>query len=122
MGKAPMGERNGGIGRTARRRGNDWQALASLRHTIVVYMGVGRAQSFSEALVAAGLPAHTPAAIVEKGTLPEQRIIRTQAGALGIAVADAQVEGPAVLIIGEVAARAEGQGLIELTMKEPVAA
>ncbi len=100
----------------------DWEALARLQHTIVIYMGVGRARQVAFDLTRAGLPANTPAAIVEKGTLPDQRIIRTRSSELGTAVAEAGVEGPAVLIIGKVAARADGAGLLDLIKEEALAA
>ncbi len=92
----------------------DWAALARLRHTIVVYMGVGRASDVAAALMAGGLSPLTPAAIIEKGTLADQRIVRTQVACLGDAVAKAGITGPAVLVIGDVAARADGAGLIDL--------
>ncbi|MEM9421452.1 MAG: siroheme synthase CysG [Pseudomonadota bacterium] len=100
----------------------DWEALAALGHTIVVYMGVGRARQIAFDLTRAGLPSETPAAIVENGTLPTQRIIRTSSSELGNAVLEAGVDGPAVLIIGEVAARADGKGLVDLLHHEGVAA
>lgn len=100
----------------------DWAALARLRHTLVVYMGVGRARQVAFDLTRNGLPPDTPAAIVEKGTLPDQRIIRTHSAELGQAVDAAGIEGPAVLIIGAVAARADGAGLINLIQEEVVAA
>jgi uroporphyrin-III C-methyltransferase/precorrin-2 dehydrogenase/sirohydrochlorin ferrochelatase len=81
----------------------DWGALARLKQTIVVYMGVSEAGNVARKLVAGGLAAATPAAIVENATRPDQRTVRTTLGRLGAAVAAHAVAGPAVLVIGEVA-------------------
>ena len=85
----------------------DWGALARLRHTVVVFMGVSRAAEVSASLTRGGLSAGTPVAVVERGTMPDQRVLRTGLAALPADIAAAGVTGPAVLIIGEVAARAE---------------
>lgn len=87
----------------------DWAALAAGGGTIVVYMGVRRAGDVSAALVEGGLAPSTPAAVIADGTLPGERIIRADLGSLHRAAAD--ISAPAVLIIGEVAARARGEDL-----------
>src|SRR4051794_32878486 len=53
----------------------DWDALARFPGTLVFYMGVKRLPLIAESLVAAGRPADEPAAIVERGTLPDQRVV-----------------------------------------------
>ena len=96
----------------------DWQALTRLGHTLVVYMGVGTAAQIAGNLQAAGMSAAMPVAIIEKGTLPAQKIIRTTLGSLPADIGNAAIEGPAVLVIGEVAAKASGRGLMDLTEPE----
>jgi uroporphyrin-III C-methyltransferase/precorrin-2 dehydrogenase/sirohydrochlorin ferrochelatase len=94
----------------------DWEALARLGHTLVVYMGVGRAAAIGARLIAAGRAGATPIAIIEKGTTPEQKVIKAELRHLGDAVRIGGVVGPALLVIGEVAARADGvafQSLID---------
>ena len=86
----------------------DWGALARLKHTIVVFMGVSKAAAVSANLRAGGLPADTPVAVIERGTMPDQRVVRTDLRALPEDIEAASVTGPAVLIIGQVAARATG--------------
>ena len=82
----------------------DWPSLARDRQTLAIYMGVRRFPDLMNKLIAHGRPAETPIAIVERGTTPEQRIIRGTLGQLTL-VADAhQVRSPAMLIIGGVAA------------------
>ena len=48
----------------------DWQALAALGHTLVVYMGVGAANQIAENLVRAGRSAKTPVAVIETCDIP----------------------------------------------------
>lgn len=80
----------------------DWPALAGGHRTLVVYMGVAAADSISARLVGHGMAPDTPAAIVENGTLADQRIFTGTVGTLGAMVRDNSVDGPAVLIIGDV--------------------
>jgi uroporphyrin-III C-methyltransferase len=53
----------------------DWAALARPRQTVVIYMGVGTLPVICTKLVEHGLPGHTPAALVERATRPDQRTI-----------------------------------------------
>ncbi|MBK1696941.1 siroheme synthase CysG [Rhodovibrio salinarum] len=86
----------------------DWAALARANHTLAIYMGVATAERVAERLIAHGLSPDTPAAIVENGTTADERVLPTQLAALGQTVAAQGVRGPAMLIIGQVAAFAEG--------------
>jgi len=90
----------------------DWQALAALGHTLVVYMGVTKADAVSRRLIEAGRRAETPAAVVENATRADQRVLKTTLERLGADVREAEIKGPAVLIIGEVAAAAGEESLI----------
>src|SRR5436305_10953825 len=58
----------------------DWAALAAFPGTLVLYMGVKNLPQIAERLIAAGRAADEPAAVVERGTLPEQRAV---SGTLG---------------------------------------
>jgi uroporphyrin-III C-methyltransferase len=90
----------------------DWASLARPNQTVVVYMGVSTAATIARRLIGAGRAASTPAMIVENASLPdERRIIATLAG-LGPAAAG--LAGPALLIIGEVAALASARPVNEL--------
>jgi uroporphyrin-III C-methyltransferase/precorrin-2 dehydrogenase/sirohydrochlorin ferrochelatase len=84
----------------------NWRALAAPMQTVVFYMGVALLPRIVEHLRAHGAPGGRPAAIVERATLPGQRVI---AGTLDTIQALAQREqgvAPALLIVGEVASRA----------------
>ncbi len=80
----------------------DWPHLARPHQTVVVYMGVAALPLICDRLIAHGLPAGTPAALIERATLPEQRCI---AATLETLPALAQVQAakpPALLVIGTV--------------------
>jgi uroporphyrin-III C-methyltransferase len=81
----------------------DWQALARIP-TLVILMGIGQIREIAQALQAAGRSAGTPAAAIESGATPEQRVVRTTLGAIADAIHQAQLKAPAVIVIGEVAA------------------
>ncbi len=82
----------------------DWFALARGNQTVVVFMGVNAAPAIAQRLIAAGRDADTPVAVVENASLPEQKVVRAPLGGVAAAMAEAGVVGPALLIIGDVAA------------------
>ena len=80
----------------------DWQALCRPQQTLVFYMGHQALPALCAGLIAHGLHATTPAAMIENGTLPGQRVIRASLADLARAVAEAALDGPALLVVGEV--------------------
>ncbi|MCG7497233.1 uroporphyrinogen-III C-methyltransferase [Vibrio sp. Of7-15] len=80
----------------------NWHSLAGLKHTLVVYMGLTKAAFISENLIASGLCAHTPAALVENGCTNKQRVITGTLEQLPHLVQAEQVKSPALIIIGHV--------------------
>ncbi|MEQ8750254.1 MAG: uroporphyrinogen-III C-methyltransferase [Amphiplicatus sp.] len=95
----------------------DWNALAALGHTLVVYMGVGKAGLIAGNLLSAGAAAMTPVAVIENGTRPDQRVLKSILGDLGALVEREAVKGPAILVIGAVAALAEASALDEIAAR-----
>ncbi|HTY90543.1 MAG TPA: uroporphyrinogen-III C-methyltransferase [Methanocella sp.] len=80
----------------------NFKALAQMRGTIVILMGVSRLKDNVEALLAGGRPRDTPVAVIERGTTEKERIT---AGTLGNIVGLAELRGvrpPAIIVIGEV--------------------
>ena len=67
-------------------------------------MGVSNAAAIADKLIADGLAPETPCAVLERGTLPGSRALRTLLVDLGDAVAAQHVASPALLVIGDVAA------------------
>ena len=86
--------------------GLDWRSLAAPLQTVVFYMGVAQLPRIVELLRAHGAAAERPVAIVEKATLPGQRVIGGCLGDICAQAQQAQVAAPALLIVGEVARRA----------------
>lgn len=82
----------------------DWAALARPRHTVVIYMGVHGLPLLCAQLVAHGLSANTPAALVEKATLPGQRVVAGTLATIATLAQDENIRPPALLIVGEVVA------------------
>jgi uroporphyrin-III C-methyltransferase/precorrin-2 dehydrogenase/sirohydrochlorin ferrochelatase len=80
----------------------DWRALAAPGTTAVFYMGLARVQRIAEKLMEHGAAASLPAAIVAQGTLQNQRVIAATLAAIGDAASRANLESPALLIVGEV--------------------
>jgi uroporphyrinogen III methyltransferase / synthase len=85
----------------------DWEALARFPGTLVFYMGVRALPRIAEALIAAGRPATQPAAVVERGTLPDQRTVTGTLETIAELAAAAAVKPPSVTIVGEVAGLAD---------------
>lgn len=79
---------------------HDWRALARPGQTRVFYMGIQRLPHIAERLLAHGLPADTPAAIVRDGTRPSQTVLACGLRRL-VQTAPAYGPQPGLLIIGE---------------------
>ena len=84
----------------------DWEALARISGTLVFYMAVGTAEAISDRLIAGGISASTPVAVIENGTQETQRTLAGPIGRLGALIRDNDVGSPALLVIGEVVDRA----------------
>ena len=80
----------------------DLEGVVRSRQTVVVYMGVGALAQICARLVEHGLAASTPCALVEKATLPEQRVLVSTLRDMASVASGAQARPPALLIVGEV--------------------
>lgn len=79
----------------------DWPGLARSGHTLVVYMATRQLGRICTALRDGGRPAGTPAAVISRGTTPDQQVF---GGTLAdLAERAATAKAPAVLIVGDVA-------------------
>lgn len=83
----------------------DWPTVAALardaRLTLVVYMGARQVHSIQSGLLQ-GLPASTPAAVVEHASLPHQRQVLTTLGELAQEMERQGLASPAVIVVGDV--------------------
>lgn len=80
----------------------DWEALARLGGTLVIFMGSRRLESIAARLVAGGRAAATPAAAVQWGTWPRQRTVVATLETLAERASAEGIESPALIVIGEV--------------------
>jgi len=80
----------------------DWSALARPGQTAVFYMGLNSLPRITQQLMQHGLSPTHPAAVIEQGTRPSQRVITATLATLVERVQAAQVKSPALLIVGEV--------------------
>ena len=79
----------------------NYDALAGME-TIVVLMGLANLRVVVERLIAAGRDAHTPAACIERGTMPQQRVVTGTLETIADLADQAQLESPTTTVIGEV--------------------
>jgi uroporphyrin-III C-methyltransferase/precorrin-2 dehydrogenase/sirohydrochlorin ferrochelatase len=82
----------------------DWRALASPGATAVFYMGLARLEHIVQQLMEHGAEPARPAAIIAQGTTAQQRVIAATLATLGRVSADANLESPALLVVGDVVA------------------
>lgn len=82
----------------------DWRLLARPRQTVVIYMGVATLSRISEQLIAHGLDANTPAAAIERATLPGERVVTGTIATLPLLASMQRVKPPALIVIGSVVA------------------
>ena len=81
----------------------DWKALAEGHGTIVVLMGLGNAAGISKGLIEGGMSPETPAAVICKGSTPEQRVEVTVLSRLADTISEKGLEAPGIMVIGDVA-------------------
>ncbi len=80
----------------------NWEGIARRDQTIVIYMGLKGLPLLCEALIEHGLTADTPAAIIQHGTLPTQRVITGDLTTLPALADEAGLKAPTLIIVGNV--------------------
>ncbi|MBL8849991.1 MAG: uroporphyrinogen-III C-methyltransferase [Planctomycetaceae bacterium] len=85
----------------------DYDALARFPGTLVFYMGLHRVAAIADALIAAGKPPSTPAAVVSRAATPLQRTVVSTLDNLGNDVASAGLQPPSLVIVGDCVTRRE---------------
>jgi uroporphyrin-III C-methyltransferase len=92
----------------------NWQALAQGGTTLVVYMGVAKLADIRDSLLAGGMCADMPVAMIENASLPHQRECRSSLAAMHQDAQAFQLKSPAILVIGEVAGGHQVQAMAAL--------
>ena len=82
--------------------GVNWEMLAQVGGTLVIMMGVGNLPQIIRRLLEGGLSTETPVAIIQQGTLPEQRMVKATLATIVEQAHRMGITSPATTIIGEV--------------------
>jgi len=80
----------------------DWPALASMRGTLVILMGLKNLAAIAAALIAGGRATDTPVAVVQEGSTDAQRMLRGTLATVAADTREAGIRPPAVVVIGDV--------------------
>jgi uroporphyrin-III C-methyltransferase len=80
----------------------DWPMLARPHQTVVIYMGLGTLPLICEQLMAHGMPADTPAALIERATLEGERCVTGRLMDLPALAQRAGLQPPTLIMVGEV--------------------
>lgn len=81
----------------------DWKSLVAGHGTLVILMGLGNAGKISRELIDGGMSPDMPAAIISKGSTPDQRVETTVVSRLEQTISEKALEPPGIMVIGEVA-------------------
>lgn len=79
-----------------------WQSLSCSSQTVVFYMGINTLPSITAQLIKHGRDANTPAALIRKGTQPEQQVFRGTISSLADLVIAHKITPPTLIVIGDV--------------------
>lgn len=101
-----------------------WNALSTVRQTIVFYMGLSSAGLIRDTLIDSGMSSLTPVAVVEQGTRRDQRVLLASLEELPEQIANSDMRSPALIIVGGVVTLAEsfhwfGENLMNTLPKNP---
>ena len=97
----------------------DWAALARAGTTVVLLMAVRTLPAVAAALLRHGMPGGTPAACVENGGTPRQRVLTGNLATIAGIAGDGRLRAPAVTVIGAVAAFATAPTEVSQSSRSP---
>jgi uroporphyrin-III C-methyltransferase/precorrin-2 dehydrogenase/sirohydrochlorin ferrochelatase len=80
----------------------NWAMLSHANQTVVFYMGLDNVQRICDELKKHGRHENTPAALIEKGTTPDQRVLVGDLNSLPGLVESNDVRAPTLIVVGEV--------------------
>lgn len=83
---------------------NDYDYIRNQEGTSVFLMGLNRLPQIMRRLVQTGAAENTPVAVISKGTMPGQQIVRGDIQTIADKVTEAKLESPAIIVVGENAA------------------
>jgi uroporphyrin-III C-methyltransferase/precorrin-2 dehydrogenase/sirohydrochlorin ferrochelatase len=80
----------------------NWEALGRSHGTLVLLMAVERMALIASALMRYGRSSDTPVAVIQDGTLPDQRALMATLGTVVDEMAAGGVRPPAIVVVGDV--------------------
>ncbi len=80
----------------------NWAALLQPKQTLAIYMGVKGIDVLQNNLLEHGMRPDLPAAVIQQGTTPNQKVYVGTVSTLAKTVADQEVKPPSMIVIGEV--------------------
>ena len=80
----------------------NWPALLQPKQTLAIYMGVKGIDVLQSNLLEHGMRPDMPAAVIQQGTTPNQKVYPGTVSTLAKTVADQEVKPPSMIVIGEV--------------------
>ena len=85
----------------------DFYTLGNCRGTIVCLMGLSHLKEFSKGLIEQGWSPDTPAAVIQDGTMPNQRAVFADLETIEEKTRQAGLKTPAIIVAGETAGLAK---------------
>lgn len=85
----------------------DWAVLGRSKGTIVFLMGVENLQKITENLMANGMEATTPAALVHRASTPQQRVVTGNLATICTIATEANMTAPSLIVVGDVVTKRE---------------
>lgn len=79
-----------------------WNELIHPQQTLVIYMGLTGISHISKELITHGMSGDTPIALIEKGTLPEQKVYTSTLSEIAGVIESNTISAPTLTIIGDV--------------------
>ena len=98
----------------------DWRALAATGMTLVIYMGMAKSEFIQSELLAAGLSARLPVAIVTSAGTDAQRAVVTDLGSMIDSITEHRLKSPGIIIVGDVVRHAAAE-VLESTAQDALA-
>lgn len=80
----------------------DWGSLVKGHGTLVILMGLENAAHISKGLIEGGMSSDMPAAILSKGSTPDQKVYVTTVSKLDETIKTQHAETPGIIVVGEV--------------------
>ncbi len=98
------------------------ETLAKAPGTLVVFMGLGNLDMVSAGLITHGRDAHTPAAVISNGTLPNEKIVTGTLRDIAARAATEDLPSPALFVVGDVIAVGDYVESVRVSNRPGVAA